>query len=89
MDDMGCTDSIERNVPIDTLQCGVLFLLSVGFVASSVCVYTNLLVEGKIPQSPLEPSLRDGQRILRMLELRTLGIGTDAITVNGQKSTPT
>ena len=32
MDDMGCTDSIERNVPIDTLQCGVLFLLSVGFV---------------------------------------------------------
>ena len=38
MDDMGCTHSIERHVPIDTLQCGVLFLLSVGFVASSVCV---------------------------------------------------
>ena len=39
-----------------------------------------MLVEGKkFPQSPFEPSLRDGQRILRTLELRTLGVGMGAL----------
>ena len=50
-----------------------LYLQAV-FVYRQTC-----LLREKSPNPPLEPSLRDGQRILRMLELRTLSVGTDAL----------